>query len=143
MSAEVYKNAMTQHFKARMQKRVGITVTREQRKNIIDSCRTGKPYKAQFAGHTGDAHRSWYLVSFEGVGVYVLYDNKYNKLVTCLEYKDKPIESLRNDLLQATRQLEAKQTEIDKMKAYIVELKAEIKEREEEKNANSPKVLEP
>jgi hypothetical protein len=133
MSNEVYKNAMTQHFKNRMSKRVGVNVTREQRKNIIDSIQGHGPYKSSFSGRTGDAHRSWFFVAFEGVGVYVLYDNKYNKLVTCLDYQDKPIESLRNDLLQADKQLALKLYEVDKLKAHIVDLQAEIKERENEK----------
>jgi len=133
MSNEVYKNAMTQHFKNRMSKRVGVNVTREQRKNIIDSIQGHGPYKSSFSGRTGDAHRSWFFVAFEGVGVYVLYDNKYNKLVTCLDYQDEPIESLRNDLLQANKQLESAQLSIDKIKAHIVDLQAEIKEREERK----------
>jgi len=133
MSAELYKQNMTQHFKNRMEKRVGIAITREQRKDIIDSIHGKGSYKTEFAGRTGDAHRSWYLLSLNGEGVYVLYDNKYNKLVTCLSYEDKPIESLRNDLLQATRQLESAQLGIDKIKAHIGELQAEIKEREERK----------
>jgi hypothetical protein len=133
MSSEVYKYAMTQHFKARMQKRVGIIPTREQRKDIIDSCRDGKPYKASFAGHTGDAHRSWFMVTIDGANVYVLYDNKYNKLVTCLSGDDKPIESLRNDLLQVEKQLSKAMVVVDKCRERILELQAEIKEREGKK----------
>jgi len=130
MSDECYKNAMTQHFKARLKSRVGVNITKEQRKDIIDSVQGKGPYKSSFSGRTGDAHRSWFLVSFDGVGIYVLYDNKYNKLVTCLSYKDKPIEALQNDLRQANKQLEADLLVVDKARKRIVELEAEIKERE-------------
>lgn len=130
MQSEVYKYAMTAHFKNRMEKRIGINVTKGQRSDIINSLHGGGPYKSSFAGRTGDAHRSWYLVSLEGVNIYVLYDKKYNKLVTCLSYEDRPIESLKDELRNCTKQLEAAQLGIDKIKAHIVELQAEIKERE-------------
>jgi len=133
MSSELYKQNMTQHFKNRLKQRVGITVTQRQRKDIIASLHVGAPYKSAFSGHTGDVHRNWYLIVLDSVNVYVLYDNKYNKLVTCLSYEDKPVESLRNDLLQADKQLALKLYEVDKLKAHIVELQAEIKEREDER----------
>jgi uncharacterized small protein (DUF1192 family) len=133
MSAELYKQNMTQHFKNRLRKRVGITINKGQRKDIIDSIHGKGSFKVSFEGGTGNSNRAWYLVQFLGEPIYVLYDKKYNKLVTCLSYEDKPIESLRNDLLQADKQLALKLYEVDKLREHIVELQAEIKEREDER----------
>jgi peptidoglycan hydrolase CwlO-like protein len=137
MANECYKNAMTQHFKNRLETRVGITVTKEQRKRIVASIRGNGPYTSSFAGITGDSHRSWYIVAFEGVGVYVLYDSKYNKLVTCLEYNKKPVEALRNEVVQANKQLDAALDGVETIRTRIEVLQTEIKEREEERDVHN------
>jgi len=143
MSSECYKNNMTIHFKNRMERRVGVNVTKGQRKDIIDSIHTKGPYKAIFSGRTGSNDRSWYLVHFDGEKIYVLYDRKYNKLVTCLKYEDRPIESLREELRNTQTQLDSALASVDRFKERMVDLQTEIKEREGKLNANSKKVLEP
>lgn len=90
-----YKHACQLHFNGRASERLGLKLNRHDARSILDTIKAnpGQPYPT-----FNDPHRLWYFVDYEGNWIWVLYDKKLKRLVTCLSGDDVPREAWNTDI---------------------------------------------
>jgi hypothetical protein len=120
------------HFSERLKERVGITLTRKQRYDIIQKIQGNIKGFAKYVGCADTKERQWWQVESKGILYFVLYDSHKNKkcLLTCLNNNTKPIETLWDARARLLEEKYFHEREIIRIEKSIESMSKEIDKQE-------------